>query len=230
MLLNGIDINNFRASVSSKLIQPSEIIIENEKFKLISTNISKKVFYKKIQLKILFEGSNRDIVNLNISNFMALFTDSVEIKFKNLSHYYSGYLINSDEEETGLDEWLYLNLELKVIEQGQLVEEALNRVNYKSINISGNQETPAIVEITPIVDIIDITLEGLADDPIKINNLKQNKKVILDGELQTITVDGVNKFGDTDMWDFPSLKPGSNTIKISRSDCNIKIKYKPRFI
>ena len=70
----------------------------------------------------------------------------------------------------------------------------------------------------------------MADDPIIIINLTANKTVILDGELQKVTVDGVNKYGDTDMWDFPRLKPGANKITVSKNNCDIKIKYKPRFI
>ena len=65
---------------------------------------------------------------------------------------------------------------------------------------------------------------------ILIKNLTANKTVILDGELQKVTVDGVNKYSDTDMWDFPRLKPGGNKITVNKNNCNIKIKYKPRFI
>ena len=110
------------------------------------------------------------------------------------------------------------------------VVENINRINSKTIEVPGTQTIPAIVEITPNVYISDIKLEGLSDDPIIIKNLMSNKTVILDGELQKVTVDGVNKYSDTDMWDFPRLKPGANTIKIDKSNCDIKIKYKPRYI
>ena len=106
----------------------------------------------------------------------------------------------------------------------------MNRIINKTINAIGNLTTPAIIEITPSVYISDIKLEGLADDPIIITNIDANKTVIIDGELQKVTVDGVNKYSDTDMWDFPRLIPGYNLIKVSRNNCDIKIKYKPRFI
>lgn len=230
MFLNGIDISEFNASVSSKLIQPSEIIIENEKLKLISTNISKRFTYKKIQIKILFEGDNRDIINNNISNFVSNFIDEVEIKFKDLSNYYLSYIVSSEVEETGLNEWLYLSLELKGIERGVEVKEVVNRTLSKVINIAGNIETPAIVEVTPSIDLIDLTINGLNEDSITLKNLKANKKLIVNGEDGTVLQDEVNKYGDTDMWGFPKLKPGVNIITVNKDSVDINIKYKPRFI
>lgn len=32
------------------------------------------------------------------------------------------------------------------------------------------------------------------------------------------------------MWGFPRLKPGANTITVSKNNVDITIKYKPRFI
>jgi len=40
----------------------------------------------------------------------------------------------------------------------------------------------------------------------------------------------VNKFGDTDMWEFPTLQPGVNTIDIDILTADVQIKYKPKFL
>lgn len=188
------------------------------------------VSFKKIKLEILFKGNSRDEILNNISLFTSKLINVIDLKLDGYKNKYRCILSEQETIKTGTEKLYKKFITLIGYEFGEEIEESIIKEKNKTILVKGNQETPAVVEIIPVVDIIDITLEGLADDPIKINNLKQNKKVILDGELQIITVDGVNKFGDTDMWDFPSLKPGSNTIKISRSDCNIKIKYKPRFI
>lgn len=188
------------------------------------------VSFKKIKLEILFKGNSRDEILNNISLFTSKLINVIDLKLDGYKNKYRCILSEQETIKTGTEKLYKKFITLIGYEFGEEIEESIIKEKNKTILVKGNQETPAVVEIIPVVDIIDITLEGLADDPIKINNLKKNKKVILDGELQIITVDGVNKFGDTDMWDFPSLKPGSNTIKISRSDCNIKIKYKPRFI
>lgn len=40
----------------------------------------------------------------------------------------------------------------------------------------------------------------------------------------------VNKFPDTDMWEFPNLQPGANIINIDSNVCNVEIKYKPKYM
>ena len=144
--------------------------------------------------------------------------------------YYKSFLINSNTENTLRKDTKKLNLSFIGYSYKEEVTEVMNRITSKTINVSGNLETPAIVEITPTTALADITLEGLADDPIIIKNLTANKTVVLDGELQKVTVDGMNKYGDTDMWDFPRLNPGTNTITVNKNNCDIKIKYKPRYI
>lgn len=230
MLINNIDISVFGASVSNKLIQPTTIEIEKVRIKDSFKQIDSKKQFKKVSIKLLFEGENRDVINNNISNFMSKLINEVDIKFKNLSHFYHVFLVDHNVEDTNFDEWLYLNIEFVGYEYSTQIVETMNRITIKTINVPGNTETPAIVEITPSVTIADIVLTGLSDEPMTIRILTGGKKVIIDGEEGTVTVDGVNKFNDTDMWEFPRLKPGANTITVSRSNVDINIKFKPRWI
>lgn len=230
MLINNIDISVFGASVSNKLIQPTTIEIEKVRIKDSFKQIDSKKQFKKVSIKLLFEGENRDVINNNISNFMSKLINEVDIKFKNLSHFYHVFLVDHNVEDTNFDEWLYLNIEFVGYEYSSQVVETMNRITTKTINVPGNTETPAIAEITPSVSIIDIVLTGLSDEPMTIKNLTGGKKLIIDGEEGFVTVDGANKFNDTDMWEFPRLKPGANTITVSRNNVDINIKYKPRFI
>lgn len=230
MLINNIDISVFGASVSNKLIQPTTIEIEKVRVKDSFNQIDSKKQFKKVSIKLLFEGENRDVINNNISNFMSKLINEVDIKFKNLSHFYHVYLVDHNVEDTNFDEWLYLNIEFVGYEYSTQIVETMNGITTKTINVPGNEETPAIVEITPSVTIADIVLTGLSDEPMTVKNLTGGKKLIIDGEEGTVTVDGINKFNDTDMWEFPRLKPGANTITVSRNNVDINIKYKPRFI
>ena len=165
--------------------------------------------FKPLNLKLLFEGSTRNEVNNKISRFMAQVSEC-DIKFKNLEHYYHCYYESSNREESKIDEWLFVNLNFICYEYAEEKKLNFNSLEEFTINNDGTDITPAILEITPNVNLADITLEGLADDPIIIKNLTANKTVVLDGELQKVTVDGMNKYGDTDMWDFPRLNPGTN--------------------
>lgn len=230
MYVNNIDIGIYGASVSKKVIKPSRILIEKQKNKVLTTQTESEIELKNMIIKILFEGRDRDEINGNISDFMINLSNEVDIKFKNLSNKFHSYLVSSDIEDTEFDEWLYLNLEFDCYEYGDEVTETMNRITNKTINVAGNLETPAIVEITPSIELIDLTLTGLDDSPIILKNLKANKKIIVNGEEGKVTVDGVNKYGDTDMWGFPKLKPGANTITVNKGSVDINIKYKPRYI
>lgn len=232
MFINDTDIKKFGAKVQRKVISHTPSI---KSMKWLSSSSSLPIEegeqrdLKPLDIRLLFEGKDREEIHNNYSNFMSKI-NSCDIRFKDLSHNFKSFLVSEVPEESGIDEWLFVDLNFLVYEYGGEISKSFNNVLSFTIDNIGNQTTPCIVEITPISDIIDITLEGLDDDPIIIKNLKANKKVILDGVQGLVTVDGVNKYGDTDMWDFPRLKPGANVIKISRNSCDINIKYNPRFI
>ncbi|MGG5463484.1 phage distal tail protein [Clostridium sp. B9] len=114
------------------------------------------------------------------------------------------------------------------VEDMQVVE--VNRLSNKTFNVPGNSNVPAIVEITPSIDLVDLRLDGLATDPIIIKNLHANKKIIIDGKEGTVIEEGINKFKDTDLWEFPFLVPGVNNITLSKNSCNVAIKYEPRYL
>lgn len=109
----------------------------------------------------------------------------------------------------------------------------------KAFTVSGDYETPCIIELTPSGAITSYTIKGAARDPVTggaedivIKNLSAGKTVIIDGEACTVTEDGANKYADTEMWEFPTLVPGSNTLTFVSSSvsCSVTIKYKPRYI
>ena len=231
MLINNIDISIFKARYSSKDIQSSDIIVKEDWFEnsLIPLYLGKQETYKLIKVKLIIKDKDEESCLLNISNLVKQF-EKCTIKFNDLNYFYDCTILNVNHIR--VIKGLYtLDVGLKSgYAYKPTIIEVANRITSKTINVAGNTETPCIVEITPTIDIIDITLEGFADDPIIIKNLKANKTVIVDGESQIVTVDGINKYGDTDMWDFPKLGPGNNSLKFSRNNCDIKIKYKPRFI
>ncbi|MPQ44440.1 phage distal tail protein [Clostridium tarantellae] len=232
MLINNIDISKFNAKQLIVDIQPSNIILEKEwvKKSLKPIFIDYNITFKNLKITLYFHGNNRQDILTNISNLISLLKAESTLTLDGYKNKFISFLINSNIEKTIRKDRYKLNLEFDSYEVSDFIEETLNRTTMKTINIKGNLETPCIVEITPIVDIIDIKIEGLSEDPIIIKNLEKNKTLILHGIDGTITVDGINKFYDADLWEFPRLKPGSNNIKISRNDCNIKIKYKSKYV
>ena len=122
-----------------------------------------------------------------------------------------------------------LNLSFIGYEHGEEVIIDANRVQETIINNEGNNKTPIIMELLPSAASADLTISGLTDEPFTIKNLKQGKKIIINSEVGTITQEGINKFDDFETWEFPFLVPGENRITISKSICDITIKYKPMY-
>lgn len=235
MIINGNNITIYEAEVINKIIKSSTFPISKQwnKGAIVPITTSKQFTYGTLILTILISASTEELLIINKGDLINDISDSL---IKDGEFYFKVTLTSSKESEPFINEVndMYceiVELTLDIDEKYKAEKiEVLNTVSTKTIYVLGNTETLAIVEITPKTALADIKLEGLADDPIIIKNLIANKTVILDGELQKVTVDGVNKYGDTDMWDFPRLKPGSNTITVNKNNCDIKIKYKPRYI
>lgn len=231
MLINNIDIKNFNTILTFKDIQTAEVVTYQDWLRNSFDPVihGQKETYTPVKIKLLVEGNTEEETLILISNIVSISKKST-IKFDDIKWYFDCTLESKNSTQIANKHYeLELNFKSS-FKYTDEVTEAINRIATKTINVAGNLKTPCVVEITPTIDIIDITLEGLADDPIIIRNLKGGKTVILDGELQKVTVDGINKFSDVDLWDFPKLIPGSNTLKFSRNNCDIKIKYKPRWI
>lgn len=71
----------------------------------------------------------------------------------------------------------------------------------------------------------EVTLQG-----VTIKNITVGTKIVIDSLAGLITADGKNKFGDSDLIDFPVLQPGKNQITSSVSDVSITVSYTPIYI
>jgi phage-related protein len=232
MLADGINISNFGGMLLSLDVGNAQFDTKEEWLKNSSSPIllSEKFYYKKITTEILIQGLSRQDSILKMSNLTNLLKKCT-LKFDDLDFYYDAVMVSNTSTKTIEIEKLVLKCEFNVgYAYKAEVTETMNRITSKAINVPGNLETPAIIEITPSIALIDIVLTGLGKKSIKINNVTASKKIILNGEDCTVTELGLNKFGDTELWSFPSLKQGSNTITSSRNNVDITIKYKPRFI
>jgi phage-related protein len=191
--------------------------------------MGKQEQYKQIKLGLIVEDINDDSVLTDISNLIKQFEECI-IKIDEISFYYDCQIVNKNHEKKAPGIYT-IDVELKSgYAYKPAVTETLNHVSSKTINVPGNLATDAIVTVTVPIDTISITLTGLGEDPITIKNLKVNVPRIINGEDGTVLEGTTNKFGDTDLWEFPSLQPGSNTIGVSTANCIVEIKYKPRWI
>ncbi|MDP4144164.1 MAG: phage tail family protein [Bacillota bacterium] len=229
MQVNAIDISNFKAKLLKKDIQTAEVIIYDDWLRnaLNPLFMGKKEKYKQIKIQLKIKDIDDENALNNISNFIKQLEKST-IKFDELSFYFDCTIGSKSQERKAKGKYI-LDVELKSgYAYKSTVTETMNHVSSKTINVSGNLDTPAILTVTVPSDTTSLTITGFGDS-ITLKNLKANIPVVVSGEDCTVLQDSSNKFGDTDMWDFPVLQPGSNTITVNIANCTISISYKPRW-
>ncbi len=229
MIVNNIDISKYDGKLLKKDIQLSEVQnkvdwISNS---LLPLKLAEKSTVRKVELEILVKTDTLDENITQCSNIINLLKDS-DIKFKDMEGYHRLYMTNHERVKSVRLETSRLFVELIGCYYKNEPEFILEGKS-GSLYVDGNTETPAVVEILPLANMIDIVIKGLGED-ITIKNLKKDKKIIIDGEKELVTEEGKNKFGETDMWGFPYLVPGENKISINKDNVNVKIKYKSRWI
>ena len=231
MQINGIDISTYGVTTYNRDIQTAEVVTYDDWLRNAAnpTFVGQKEYFKKILITFVLKASTEQAVLENISNLIKLLEKST-ILFDNLSFYYDCILTTSKITRYVPGTQQKLEVELK---SGYAYKTALTNtissVTTLAINVPGNLATPAIVTVTVPIATISLTINGLGRT-ITINNLHANTPVTIDGELCVVTENGVNKFAEIDMWGFPVLNPGANTITLSSANCTVSINYKPKYI
>ena len=187
-----------------------------------------------VEVEMIVSGNTKTEAERTISNIQADCRKG-KIELNTVDFILQGELKEAEKEFVG--RWEYkLSLTFQAWDKTDKEKSVSFTGTEKKIFVEGNLETPCIIELTPINDTISFTIKGAARSPvtgspedITIKNLKQGKKVIIDGEACTVLQGVTNKFADADMWEFPSLLPGNNTLTFSSALCEVTIKYKPRY-
>lgn len=234
MIINNKDIALFGAKLLSKEFESSTNSISKEWLKTSSKPLitSKKFTYGSGVLELFLENKNEVDLMENVSNLINEISESV-INFGDV-FYYKVTLNNSTEEEVFYN--VLNETYVKKIKLTLTVDELykdyvqINLSSSMSITLQGNKSSECILEITPTQAMVDLIITGFSKEPIKIKNLAKDVKVILNGEDKIITANGINKFSDSDFWEFPYLIPGVNTINFSKTYFTGIVKYKPRYV
>lgn len=232
MLINDIEISKFKAKLLERSIENSEFEInsfwlDNSREPFIDRKFNYKFKKLSFKLDLLCKNSNElEIMKSNLTKELAIAT----IKFEDIDFYYRGSVSGDISVNYIMPGNETLDINMLVLAESKEIVDYMSGGLSKNIKINGNIEIPIVLEITPTIDMIELIIKGVSEAPIIIKNLKLNKKIIIDGELSRVTQENINKFNDVDLWEFPRLLPGNNTISLSRNNCNITIKYKERWI
>lgn len=241
MIVNGKDLaRKFQGKIrfGQQTIQPRDVKTYTE---WLDHTTAPKSYYNPepqffdVTIEMIITGNTKNDAERCISDVTNDFIAANSFKLDDVD-----FLINA--EVSGIEKEFVRKWAYKVTVTLQAWDKITDQVTVmlnsttQTINVAGNKETPCIVEILPNVDVSKLQIHGVSydrynlDSGIEIRNLKQGKKIVINGEDCTALQEGKNKFSDLEIWNFPKLNPGSNTISITSDQCSITIKYKPRYV
>ena len=234
MIVNSINILNLNMKLLTVDIQSREITNNCKWTKAINPIFIKNdLGFKNIKLEILCKGLNRQAILNNISSLLCEFNknESNLLVLNKYEHNFICSLINVSTNKTKSKTRYTIDLELIGYEESKTETFIkISDTDNHTINNNGTSITPCYLEIIPTFSYSNLTITGLSDDPIKINNITANKIITIDAYTNKITEDGVNKFNDVELFEFPRLNVGNNIVKISDDRATLTVKYKERFI
>lgn len=223
MLINNKDINLYGCSLIKYEIGASETQkgIEWTKGALSPLVYFDSNKYKEVKAYLLMEAINRESLELYKSN-LAKDLKQATIKFKDSKYLYDGVLESITFKNINRLA-IEVTISFKAIQKDDLEVITLAKSLTQTINVKGNVDTECVIEVTaPEAGVASFTINN-----ITIKNIPENKTVIIDGIKKKITVDGSNFFNNVELWEFPILNAGENTITQSLTTVNVKIKYNP---
>ena len=166
-------------------------------------------------------GPSEEETNINISNLLSdcqncvITTDESRFEYVSVMNAYT-------DEKSGVDFYHAVTITFTSICRLPLVEAEF----YSSGQVynEGNSESGMKLEITPSTDIPTIEVAG-----ITVKNLSANQTFIIDGIEGRVTSNGINRFADTDLTEFPKIQPGMNDITAS-AQVRIRVLFYPVFL
>ena len=196
--------------------------------------------FKEITITLMVYGDGREDILHRISNILADLTDVTELVLDGWEHKFCGVLEEANVKElsdTSRHRFQQLELQFSGYEYGDEVTATANGSETVQITNPGNAVSPAVLEITPTIGAASVEVTGIcrdsntgADLPVTVKNLTTGNKITLDGITGLITEDGELKAEDVDMWELPTLLPGTNTITIDTEYVNMTVKVLPIFM
>lgn len=233
MIVNGIDLREkFKGNVIwlNQMVKPRNVTtyvdwLDNS----IDPQKSKPNKYTdfEIYIDLIVKSESKEKCEILISELIKVF-DSGEVTLDNMQFSYSFSSVK--EERELIRRWEY-HLELTLTAYNKKgTQETINFTGTtKTFTAKGTADTMAVLSLSSNIGLNSLTITGLTQKPITVQNIAINTPITIDGERCVVEENGKNIFGRTDLWEFPTIKPGQNTITLS-SACVCALTYKPRYL
>lgn len=232
MRINGTDIRRYGAKQLTVEVQPPKMAAGYELFPkaLLPVEYETDIPLGTMSVTIYFRERNRAALQRTMSSFMEQFGASCTIdEIRGYKGKFKAFLTDGKYTKT-------LKLEKKILElsfDGYFFDEEKEAIfdakTSGKLYAEGSRKTPCVIEITAKSSLAGyaLTING---DAYKVETLAAGKTVIIDGVTGKVTLDGENAFSIVDMWQFPRLRTGENTLTFSTNKAKVKIRYVPMWL
>ena len=233
MKVNSVDIKKYNAKQLTVDIQPPTIAVNSEWLEgaAVPHEFPTEVKYGTLKLTLLFRGSGRNEIIRTMSNFLSLLTKRSELQLDGYKGIYIGDMVSSSVEKLKVSTKYILSLQFN----GYMTDEEVVNV-YKGLTsvkftTLGTRNTPCVIDVLPQVSLQQYIISGFGENDIVISGLETGRIITIDAKKGTVTEDGINKFADCDIWEFPVLKAGQeNVITYSSGHSHVTIHYSPKWL
>lgn len=232
MRINEVDIRRYGAKQLTVEVQPPKMAAGYELFPkaLLPVEYETDVPMGTMNVTIYFRERNRAALQRTMSSFMEQFGASCTIdEIKGYKGKFKAFLTDGKYTKT-------LKVEKKILElsfDGYFFDEEKEAIfdakTSGKLYAEGSRKTPCVIEITAKSSLAGyvLTING---DTYKVETLAAGKTVTIDGITGKVTLDGENAFPIVDMWQFPRLLTGENTLTFSTNKAKVKIRYVPMWL
>lgn len=235
MLINGVPVREYGAKQLTVDFSPStqEQTYEWNAGARLPIMVESRATFKTVTILLKVTGSSRQEVVRRASHIHRLAAGQAEYILDGYKGWvFVGILKGEPTLKKTIDQTVY---KLTLTATGYMrdekaQEEDLDRTTKGYMFVEGTRDTPINMTITPIVDLTEFGIYGVAERGIVIKNLTKDTPIYIDGETGTVTENGQNKFNDVVMFEFPHLEPGEQEITFSESVCNVHVKYFPMWL
>lgn len=183
---------------------------------------SSAVGVRPLTMKALFREGSRGACEIAASNFMRQLRGKNEIAIIGGNQYTAVLLSAKDLIPIGITA-MTAEYEFAAVAHGDEIVRTI--ANGDTVECGSTvPETDCVLTVTSAANVASASVMG-----VTIQNLAADVPVIVDGRSKLVTAETANKFADTDLVSFPTLRPGANPITISGA-VTVQLAYYPTYL
>lgn len=210
-----------KAIEGGRYIQPSS--------SLFPATLKKKYKARPITIELEFKGSDSESVTKSIAEFTKEVQEGIDLYLPDGFGYFC--VLDDVSAPKQITSWIsVVEFEFTGLRHGN--KATVNVADGDTFYVGGMIETETVVTLVPTVETAEVTVIITDSNGNKVTDIKVSNvtyATVVDGITKKVTQDGVNKFGDTEMFEFPKLSVGKNTVSVT-GDATVSVTYYPLFL